>query len=303
MENNKIEIKLENIRSKYVLKLVFMNLSSKTLLQTIKYNKEIQNRLEIDINNYKDYSEIYSKIEIEITPARNKYGNFINIPENQKSFYHIYFNEDENEIKRNYLKENENILKIKLILDYKASVQGLFKDCKCIESLNFIKFYRTNISNMSFLFSGCSSLKKINFINFKTDNVTNMFCMFSRCVLLKELDLSKFVTKNVKDMSYMFYDCSALVKLNTSNFDINNVIDTSFMFYKCFSLKELHLSNLKPNNKLKYISYMFYGCSSLENLDISNINLDKKTNMDNTFYGCSKKLKMKLETQFKNIII
>ena len=45
----------------------------------IKYNKNIKNRINININDYKEYSEKYSSIEIYIKPVKNKYGKFINI--------------------------------------------------------------------------------------------------------------------------------------------------------------------------------------------------------------------------------
>ena len=46
--------------------------------------------------------------------------------------------------------------------------------CECIESINFKKFYRNNITDMSCMFRGCSSLKDLNLKNFNTNNVTNM---------------------------------------------------------------------------------------------------------------------------------
>ena len=47
--------------------------------------------------------------------------------------------------------------KIKIIIDYQIkSFERLFNECKCIEKINFKKFYRNNITNMSCMFSGCS---------------------------------------------------------------------------------------------------------------------------------------------------
>ena len=63
----------------------------KRRLEIIKNNKNIQNRLYININDYKKYFEFYSSIEIEIIPSKNEYGKFINIeePEDRK-YYHIF---------------------------------------------------------------------------------------------------------------------------------------------------------------------------------------------------------------------
>ena len=52
----------------------------------------IQKRLNININSYKDFSEKFSSIELEITPIQNEYGPFINIKDENKKYFHIYFN-------------------------------------------------------------------------------------------------------------------------------------------------------------------------------------------------------------------
>ena len=58
----------------------------KILLELIKYNKNIKNRININIKNYKDFSEIYSSIEIKIKPVKNEYGVFINIDEGDEQY-------------------------------------------------------------------------------------------------------------------------------------------------------------------------------------------------------------------------
>ena len=110
---------LKNIKSKYILQKLFNNLSKKKLLDIIKYNMKIKNRINISIKDYKEYSGIYSTIEIEIKTVNSKYGRFITIFNDEK-YYHIYFNDNEEEIKRDYyyLNENEKVEKIKIIIDY-----------------------------------------------------------------------------------------------------------------------------------------------------------------------------------------
>ena len=132
----------------------------KKILDIIKYNKNIKERINISLQDYKEYSEIYSSIEIEIKPANNKYGKFININEENENYYHIYFNDNKEEIKIKYLNENENIDKIKIIVDYQVkSFEALFKYCECIEYIYFKKFFRNNINNMVDMFYWCFSLK------------------------------------------------------------------------------------------------------------------------------------------------
>ena len=240
-----------NLKSRFILKNIFNNLSRKQSLHIIHYNKNIQKRLNITINDFKEYSEIYSPIEIELIPSKNKSGKFINITNLQKEkYYHIYFNDGKIEINRNYLKENEQIKKIKIIIEYQVtSFEDLFHSCKCIESINFKSFIRKTITNMSAMFYGCSSLKEINLSKFNTDNVTNMGFMFSGCTSLEELNLSNFNTDKVTFMDYMFSGCSSLKKLVISNFSIGNSTDIDSLFdgcsYKFMNKIKAYIINIK----------------------------------------------------------
>ena len=92
---------LINIRSKHILKQIFGYLKEKKWLEIIKYNKNIQNKLNININYYKKYQ----RIEIEIFPIlyNNKKNFFIKIPNIFDIInFHIYFNDDITEKKKNF---------------------------------------------------------------------------------------------------------------------------------------------------------------------------------------------------------
>ena len=78
----------------------------------------------------------------------------------------------------------------------------LFWDCKCIESINFKKFYRNNITNMECIFAGCSSLKELNLSNFNTNNVTDMYEMFYGCSEQLENKI-KSEYKNIKEEAFL----------------------------------------------------------------------------------------------------
>ena len=86
---------LESLKSDYFLQKLYDNMTKKKKLEIVKYNKRIQNRINLSVNDYKECC----KIEIEIIPIKDKYGKFININENNKLYYHIYFNDDKEEIK------------------------------------------------------------------------------------------------------------------------------------------------------------------------------------------------------------
>ena len=100
-EKNQIKsfFKYVNIKADYFLQKVFDNLEKKKTLEIVKNNKNIKKRINICINDYKEYSDKYSSIEIEIKPVNNKSGKFINIKEEDKKYYHIYFNNNKKEKK------------------------------------------------------------------------------------------------------------------------------------------------------------------------------------------------------------
>ena len=315
---------LNEIKSKFILKQIFNNLTNKSLLQIIRYNKNLQKKLGKTKTHYK---REYLNIIIEIIPEENILKNhaeiltkktayfphhgivshgdsgyeftFINIKKKYKSYFHIYFNDDLNEIKRDYITEKDKVSKIKVVIDYKIkSLSRLFKMVKCIKCINFIKFKNKNINNMSHLFDSCLSLKEINFSEFITKNVTDMYCMFMSCYQLESIDLSKLDTSKVRDMSNMFSGCGSIKEFNVSNFVTNNVMNMAFMFSYCSSIKELDLSNF-DTSKVIYMRWMFLSCKSLKKINIINFETNDNINIEGIFQFCSK-IRIKCSDNFKN---
>ena len=199
--NNFHKINISNdIKSIYILKQIFYVIDKAKLYHIIKYNKNLRNKL----NTGQKYFEDLLKIEIEVIPHENKYGQFIN--ENiDKGHFKIYFDNNKEEIKETSIKQNHNIKKIKIIIDKEVkSLNKLFQLCRCIKEINFIKFYRNDITDMNSIFSNCESLQAINFMHFNTKNVTSMQHMFFQCKSLLEINLTNFNTKKVTEMYNMF---------------------------------------------------------------------------------------------------
>ena len=214
-EKIKKSINFDNLKSDYFLIKVFDTIKKKKSLEIMKYNKQLQKRLNISINDYKEYFQLHSFIELKIkfkdSITKDK---FINISEEEKECIHIYFDDFGKGKKRKYAIFDDKVETIKIKINYQIkSFKNLFYRCDCIETIIFEKFNRKNITDMSNMFYGCSSLKEINLSNFNTDNVTDMSNMFSGCSELKEINLSNFNTDNVTDMSKMFCGCSELKKL------------------------------------------------------------------------------------------
>ena len=227
------------IRSKYILRQIFENIHKKRKLDIVRFNKNIQKSLDVELNDYKIE---YSKIEIEIIPREYKYGKFINIlNKKNEPYYHIFFNDEKEEIKSNKINRDEifhdglKVDKMRIVIDHKIkSLFQLFKNCKCIQKINFIKFNRDDIKNFSH--------------------------MFEQCISLEELDISKLKMDNATDISYMFSDCHSLKQLNLPKFNCNNATNLSSMFYKCYQLKEINMKNFMMKNA-ENMSSMFYECS------------------------------------------
>ena len=204
----KLLLIFDYLKNDYFLQKLFNFLERGKTLNMVKYNKKIKKRININIIDYKNYSEL---IEIEIKPVKNKIGQFINIGNEEKLYYHIYFDNCKEEIKRNYINKDENINIIKINIDNKIkSFKNLFKNCKCIESIYFKKFYRNDINNMKNMFYECSSLKELNLDNFNTNNVNRMTCMFYECP--GEL-IMKIKTKYRNIIKYGAFNAPHIIRL------------------------------------------------------------------------------------------
>ena len=224
----KSKVNLNNLKSIVILKKILSYITKNESLNILRYNKKLQKRLNLSINDYKDYSQLYSPIEIELKFDENKCdekNRFIYILDEEKEYYHIYFDNSKEEIKRNYLDEKEKVNSIKIIIDYQAkSFKKLFINCINISSIFFKKFNRINITDMSYMLYNCSSLRELNVSKFNTNKVNNMCGMFYNCSSLRELNVSNFNTNNVINISGMFFNCSSLNELNVSNFNTEKVI-------------------------------------------------------------------------------
>ena len=126
---------INKIKSKYIMKQIFSFIKKYRLLKIIEYNKNIQNKLNIEYDDYKKFKDV--EIEMILTKyiiynSDNKYFLFNN-SEEKKENYNIYIN-DKIEYK-NFI-NNENLgkyldgyNKIKLIFNRNfKSFSSLFKN-------------------------------------------------------------------------------------------------------------------------------------------------------------------------------
>ena len=76
-KKNELNKTISNNKFDYFFEKISNNLSKKKLLEFIKYNQKLQQRLKININNYKKYSEIFSSIELELILDKNRKVYFL----------------------------------------------------------------------------------------------------------------------------------------------------------------------------------------------------------------------------------
>jgi len=261
---------MENIKSLYILRLIFNDIPKLMTLKIVKYNKNLLNKLNIGFNDFKELS----KIEIEITPTTKEYGEFIKYVKGHEHYFDIYFDDEKEKFKRNIITEKNPVSKITIKIDNKVQyLISLFEKCNAIETILFRKFYRSNIINMRYMFKSCPNLQMVTLYNCNTENVI--------------------------DMSYMFQCCPDLQVVNLSNCNIEKVKSMKGMFEWCVSLKYVYFSNckIKPDTNL---SYMFYNCKSLIELDISGFDLEnlEPEKINHMFTGCSERIMEQICEQF-----
>jgi len=199
-----------------------------------------------------------------------------------------------------------------------AVMNGMFQECKVLESIDLSVLYTANVTNMSSMFSGCLKLANIDISGFNTSNVTNMSSMFYKCTALSNLNLDSFDGSKVTTIQNMVAN-SGVVNLNFSNFNapyltnvllfgnrmmpsttqyitMNNwtvplVTTVKDMFspqYDANELKEIQLKNFKAVG-LTNVSNMFgYNRSNVETIDLSGMDAPNITNMSSMFYNCRK---------------
>ena len=175
-----------DIHSNFILKKIFHNLDKKDYCQIIRYNKNLQKKLNITIKDYNLLYKIYSKIELEIIPTSGKIQTDEIIKRNYKeSFYHITYNYENNKS----IKKKRNLKSIHIIIDTEfETLNGLFKDCVGIYKFKFLKYKRIDVTDMSEMFSGCFNMVDVDLSKIKAFSVLDMNNMFKGCKSLEKLD-------------------------------------------------------------------------------------------------------------------
>ena len=95
---------LNSIKSNYILKKIFENVEKNLYLRLLKNNKNLQTKLDLSIDTYKEY---YDQIEIDIIPKeKNLEEKNIFMTKSEVLDYKVYFNSSFEDAKRNYFTNN-----------------------------------------------------------------------------------------------------------------------------------------------------------------------------------------------------
>ena len=176
----------------------------------------------------------------------------------------------------------ENIKNLKT--DKVTSMEGAFKNCTSLTSLDVSGFNTSNVTTMKEMFYNCSNydLKSLDLRGFDTGKVTDMSYMFEGCSGLENLYVNGLVTESVTNLNRMFFYCSGLTSLDVSSFDTKNVTSMVSMFEYCGGLTSLDVSGF-DTSKVTDMSFMFNECSGLTSLNVSGWNTGNVTDMHTMF--------------------
>ena len=134
---NEKENIFNNIKSKFIIKIIFKNIKKEKYYNIIRYNQKIQNRLNIGLIDYKKLSQKNNCIEIffskETVINKDTFKFIWN-----SNCYHFYNDDEELDFNS---KNNITVSRINLSIDFEVkSLIGLFKDKKFISKINLSKF-------------------------------------------------------------------------------------------------------------------------------------------------------------------
>ena len=88
-----------------------------------------------------------------------------------------------------------------------------------IEHVDFSYFDSSEITSLEGLFKGCTSLKSVNMTNFTTPQLKTMLDMFNGCSNLTSVDLSSLTTSQVSNFQNLFNGCKNLKLMNIEGFE------------------------------------------------------------------------------------
>ena len=269
---------------------VYLNTDSGRMFNSIYYEQEIKNILEIDLSNF-DTSKVTNMSSMfgsmsKLTTLNLSSFNTSKVADMSNMFYGM--------------SKLTNLNLSNFDTSNVTDMSGMFSIMPSLTTLDISSFDTSKVTDMGFMFSSMSKLTTLNISNFDTSKVTYMRYMFNNMSNLTTLNLFHFDTSKVTNMGYMFSGMSNLVTLDLSSFDTSKVTDMYAMFSDMSNLTTLDLSNF-DTSKVTTMYAMFRNMPNLTTLDLSNFDTSQVTDMKYMFYLPYKdKLNDKLEKIYVN---
>ncbi len=153
-----------------------------------------------------------------------------------------------------------------------ASTTEWFSGFTNLTEIQHLDYLNTSeVMSMNGMFNQCKKLESLDVSTFNTAKVTNMTSMFQYCSALTQLDLSSFNTSKVTSMSAMCSFCSELTTVELRSFDISSVTSLAGMFWACTKLTTINC-NADWSTTTANTADMFGYCSKLPNYDSGKTN-------------------------------
>ncbi|MBB1543993.1 BspA family leucine-rich repeat surface protein [Candidatus Saccharibacteria bacterium] len=269
---------------------VYLNTDSGRMFNSIYYEQEIKNILEIDLSNF-DTSKVTNMSSMfgsmsKLTTLNLSSFNTSKVADMSNMFYGM-------SKLTNLNLSNFDTSKV-------TDMSGMFSIMPSLTTLDISSFDTSKVTNMGFMFSDMYNLTTLDISIFDTSKVTYMRYMFNNMSKLTTLNLSHFDTSKVTNMGYMFSGMSNLTNLDLSSFDTSMVTNMYAMFSDMSNLTALNLSNF-DTSKVTTMYAMFRNMPNLTTLDLSNFDTSQVTDMKYMFYLPYKdKLNDKLEKIYVN---
>jgi surface protein len=166
-----------------------------------------------------------------------------------------------------------------------TSLNGAFRLCVRLRSLNEHEWNTTNITSLNGAFFSCWALTTLDASNWNTANVTNFGDMFRDAIAITAIKMPpQFITQTATVMVNMFFGANSLQELDCSNWDTQNVTSLAYVFNGC-ALPRVDVSNWNTA-KVTTINNMFQGCILLQSINLTNWNLNLCTNATTAFNNC-----------------
>ena len=124
IQKQNIDANLKNIKSKYIIKILFFNLDEKIKLKLIKYDKNLQNTIDINLNNYIFFSGRY--IEFEADGKGKEYYGY----NDELKFEGEYLNGERNGKGKEYYYNGQLKFEGEYLYDYKLKGKNYYRSGK-----------------------------------------------------------------------------------------------------------------------------------------------------------------------------